>query len=96
MGSEMCIRDSPKDLPTEKTMSRWLYELLKDVPVLKSYTRKWKEAKSFSSKFKTFKYLFGKLSKVIRDRELEVNAKAIKKALEGKKEKPPPKPGNVN
>ena len=76
---------NPKDPPSTKTMSRWLYELLKDVPILKPYTIRWLEAKTFSSKVKTFKYLWGRLSAIIRNRALEVNAKAFKKALEGKR-----------
>ena len=91
----------PEDMPSKNTMSRWLYEKLKDVPCMRAYASRWREASSFTSKFKTFDFNWNKMSKKIRDRTLDQNAKHMKESLKagGKKTKVPKddaKPGNVN
>ena len=45
---------------------------------------------SFKSKFKTFAYLWERVGKVIRDRELDANADSLKKSLEGPKKSTKP------
>ena len=94
----------PADVPPPRLMSRWLYDKLKGVPLLKRWTEKWHDAKSFKSRFKTFNFLYKKLKETCRDHQLDLNAEQLRGALrKGPRVVNPPKgvpetkaPGMVN